>query len=122
MSRFLFKWILRGSTRQYVIDKIKKPMMKAIITLASRYPEPIRENTRIQNTHILLEIKDKFFECEDNPCRKALFEALWKILIIEYEHDIYYRQRIDWMLEQIIESEWDFKKKNYPEKCWKEPR
>ena len=106
--------------RQYVIEKIKKPMMDTIVKLATRYPPPLRDTVEFTNTHILLDIRDEFFECEDNPRRKALFEAIWKIFIIEYEHDPYYRHRIDWVLEKIAKSDWFPRPEGQPDKCWKE--
>ena len=111
--------VLRGTMRQYVIDKIKKPLIKAIITLANRFPEPTRDNCIQPNSQILFDIRDKFFEYEDNPCRKALFEAAFKLLIAEYEHDPYYQYRFDWFIEQIMESDWQPRKIRI-EHCWRE--
>jgi len=111
--------VLRGAMRDYVKDKIKAPLMAKMIDLANEYPEPMRVNCLHPNSHILFDIRDKFFEYEDNPCRKALFEAIWKLFIAEYEHDPYYRYRIDWVLEQIMDSDWR-PRKIRQEQCWRE--
>ncbi len=107
-----------------MIDKIKKPLLKAITILATRFPEPTRELTNAPNTHRFLEIKDKFFEFEDNKGRNALFRAIWKIFIWVYEHDKYYRHRIDWVIEQIIELNnqgfWQPREPRKPSRHWKE--
>lgn len=92
--------------RQYVIEKIKKPLLDTIVRLATRYPPPMRDTVEHPNTFILLDIRDKFFEHEDNPDRDALFQAIWRIFIVEYEHDPYYRWRIDWVLDEIRKSDW----------------
>lgn len=105
--------------RRYVIDKVKKPLMKAIITLVNRYPDPTRENCLRSNSQILFNIRDKFFEFENNKGRKALFEAAFKLLIAEYEHDPYYRYRFDWVLEQLMDSDWKPRQMR-KEHCWKE--
>jgi hypothetical protein len=115
------------------MEKIKKPMLKAIMILAGRYPEPTRENTIHHNTRILLDIQDKFFKYENNPYiakpksggapflgREDLFRAAFKILIVEYEHDPYYQYRFDWILEEINKSDWE-PRKIRREQCWKEP-
>ena len=120
IPQLLYRWMLLGPKRQYVIDKIKKPLVKAITTLAFRYPEPTMENTTKPNTSILLKIRDKFFEYEDNQGRVALFRALWRMFIVEYEHDPYYQYRIDWMLEEVIKSGW-VSRVIRDEQCWKEP-
>jgi len=106
--------------RQYIIHKVKKPLMKAIITLVKRYPNPTRENCSYPNTHILFDIWDKFSEYEDNSGRKALFDAAFKFLIVEYEHDPYYRYRFDWMLEEIVKRGW-LPRPTQPMSHWKEP-
>ena len=98
--------VLRGTMRGYVIGKIKKPLTKAITILGDRYPDPKREDCIHPNTHILLDIRDRFLECETNAGRRALFEATWKILIAEYDHDPYYRYRLDWVFEQIMDRDW----------------
>lgn len=112
--------LLRGKMRDYVIDKIKKPMMERIISLVSKYPEPTRENCLHPNTQKLLDIRDKFFEYENLAGRKPLFEAAFKLLIIEYEHDPYYRWRFEWLLEEINKSGWLPRKEGRPLSHWKE--
>ena len=105
--------------RSYVAEKIKKPLLKAITILATRYPEPTRDNTAVSNTHRLLDIRDKFFRHEENLGRDALFRAIWRVLIVEYEHDTYYRHRIDWVLGEIAKSGWEPNPLGHPKKCWK---
>ena len=100
--------------------KIKAPLRKALCLIAKRYPEPTKENTAHPNTHRLLDIRDKFFELEDNKGRKELFEAAFRILICEYEHDPYYRERFDWGVEEIIKSGWQPRPLKHPHFCWRE--
>ncbi|KKN72892.1 hypothetical protein LCGC14_0405960 [marine sediment metagenome] len=113
-------WWMLFHKRQYVIDKIKKPLMKAIVTLAMRYPEATKDHTLLPKTHILIDIQNKFFEYENNKGRDALFRAMWRMFIIEYEHDGYYRDRIDWVIEEIVKSGWGIRPIRFPVKCWKE--
>lgn len=111
--------------RGYFIDKVKRPLMKALIILAKRYPEPTRENCKKWNTHTLLDIWDEFFEYEDNPGRNGLFQAIRKLTVGEYEHDSYYAQRMDWFLERLFEryqsGEWKPLEPHNPAGCWVEP-
>lgn len=116
----LYRLMLWTIKRKFFIDKVKKPLMEAIINLAMKYPEPTKENTCIRNTAKLLDIQDKFFEYEDNPGRDALFRALWRMFIVEYEHDGYYRYRLDWILEEVNRCDWEPRKLRR-ETCWKEP-
>ena len=99
-------WMLWSPMRQYVCEKLKKPLIEAIVRLALKYPPPLRDTVEHPNSQLLLDIRDKFFEHEDNPDREVLFKAIWRIFIVEYEHDSYYRWRIDWVLDEIKKSDW----------------
>ncbi len=99
LSRFMLR-----DRRQYVIDKVKAPIMKALIVLANRLKiEPTKQNTFHPNTHVLIDIWDKFFQTVELS-REPLFRAVSKIVISEYEHDPYYRDRINIFLELLVEA------------------
>ena len=108
--------------RDYFIEKANRPLMKAIITLSKRYPEPTRLNCVHPNSYRLIDIRDKFFEYEDNPGRKRLFEALFRIFIVKYEHSPYFSGRMDWALEMIDKLGWKPRALNHPVQCWNEPK
>jgi len=118
--------MLRGLMRDFVIDKVKKPLRKAIITLANRYPLPTRENCLNQNSHILLDKRDEFLSYEGNSSPSKLFAALFRIFIAEYEHDPYYRSRINWLIEELVEEtldgKWLPRGKDRPINHWDEPK
>ena len=118
---FLRHQILRGEMRDYFIDKVKSPLMKAIVIIGNRFPEPTRENVLHPNSQRLLDIQDKFFEYENNSGRKALFKAAFRIMIAVYEHDPYYHYRFDWFLEMISKSGWKVRSYGHPVTHWKEP-
>ena len=118
-QQFISCWMFIFN-RQYIIDKVKRPLIKAIIALATRYPEPTKERTAMPNTHKLLDIRDKFFRCENNPGRDSLLQSIWRIFIVEYEHDKYYRDRIDWVIEEINKSDWKLRDTKSLKRCWKE--
>jgi len=136
---FLRTWMLWSPMRQYVIEKIKTPLMKSIVAFgkggswlgmlialiqiirtAKKYPVPSEEIVQHPNTLILLDIQEKFFRYEDNPGRNALFRAIWRIFIDEYEHDPYYRYRIDWVLEEVSKTDW-LPREMREVQCWNGP-
>ena len=106
------------------------------MTLAGKYFQPTRENCIHPNSHHLFDIWDRFNENEDNPAhpggvnkhmdwgRQHLFDAMWVIFIAEYEHDPYYRSRMDWVVEELVEvvmdGRWKPRPEGYPPKLWKE--
>jgi hypothetical protein len=92
--------------REYIISKVKRPLMKAIITLSKRYPEPTREECRDHNTLILMDMRDEFLRHEDNSGRIELFKALFRMFIAEYAHDKYYKFRIDWLKFRLEQAHW----------------
>lgn len=105
--------------RNWVINKIKKPLMDMLVTIASKLPEPTLSNITKHNTHVLLALRDEFFKHEQNPQREALFKAVFKLFILEMEHDWYYEQRICWLLEQIKKSDWEIPTE-LPSQCWRD--
>lgn len=137
-SLYITWWIL-SFKRRHVIEKIKTPLMKAIINLSTfgkkkemlkavseiirlcnLYPEPTKEHTFLPRTHILIDVQDEFFKHEHNPGRDALFRAMWRMFIIEYEHDHYYQYRIDWIIEELIKRGWGREFIKTSTQCWKE--
>ncbi len=120
MEKFYRNIVLTGAMRNYIKDKVKAPLLKKIVSLASKYPDPTRENCVQPNVFILFDIWDKFIEYENNRGRKLLFDAAFKLLIATYEHDPYYRFRIDWILEEINKRGWQ-PRSRIPMDCWTEP-
>ncbi len=123
MVQNLTKFMLHDQ-RQYVIDKIKAPMIKAFIILANRLKiEPSKENTYHPNSLVWIDIWDKFLAMEDNPQRESLFRAIRKIWIAECEHDIYYRDRmnviLELWLEEVLKGNWKPRSADHPNFCWK---
>ena len=113
--------MLKGKMRGFVI-KHKGVFMKAIIAFAKILEEPTKENTTRHNTHILIDIRDKYFKLDNLPARKELMKAIWKIGIVEYEHDGHYSFRGDWVLEEIHKSDWKQRPIWQPSReSWNEP-
>ena len=100
--------------RQFIIDKVKAPLLKAIITLARRYPEPTKENLIFRNSHIRLEIKDYFFKHFNNDGRKLLLEAAFRILIDECEHDGFYEFIHDTYIVELLKRGWQPTQRGFP--------
>uniref|UniRef100_A0A6M3KHV3 Uncharacterized protein n=1 Tax=viral metagenome TaxID=1070528 RepID=A0A6M3KHV3_9ZZZZ len=119
--RFLNHMMLRGPFRNYVIKNVKWPLYKFITAIANRYPEPTKINTIKLGTHILLDIRDRFFELDDCYTRHVLFRAIFKIFICEYEHDSHYGDRFDWFQEETVTRGWPQRDKR-PRAYWKEFR
>ena len=118
----LIHWALRGEMRDFVINRVKAPLEKAIILAASLIPEPRIENTYLPNTHRLMAYRDTFLKYETNQSKRKLFEASWKILIFEIEHDPYYRDRFNWLIEMIAnDPEWKPRSCDHPNGFWAEP-
>ncbi len=124
MALLLMQQMLLTNRRGYII-KVKKALSKAIVTLASKFFEPTRENCIHPNTLVFFDIMDKFFEYEDNLGKRALFKAIWKMVIVEHEHDPYYRDRLNWVVEELVEAvisgKWKPRETGHPNRLWNEP-
>ena len=137
--------MLRGPMRDYIIHKVKAPLLDAIIKLSKRnswlarilllieiirltkrYPKVTRENCLNSNTLILFDTFDKFLEYEDNPGRIELFRSFFKLAKGEYEHDPSYRARMNFLIEELVEAtldgKWLPRGNDKPIDNWKEPK
>lgn len=94
--------MLTGMWREYVIDKVKAPLYKAIILAAKLLPaKPTKENCHWRNTHIVMDIFDRFLEDFTWENRKDLFKAARDILVSEIEHDPAYASILSYFAEAI---------------------
>lgn len=111
--------------RDFIIRQ-KWIFKQAVKAYANALPEPTKENTLEPNSPIIIDIEDKFFKYYDFKGNKPLFEAMWKILICEYEHDPHYRDICQWVLEELVEAvmdgRWTPRPHHHPSGHWKEPR
>ncbi len=114
---FLKPYINRVN-RDYFIEQVNKPLVKAIVILANRYPEPTRLNCYHPNSHRMLDIRDKFFECWDFQIRNTVIDALFRILIVKYEHSPAWRNMLDWMVKEIPDD-WKPFNTSRQMQCWK---
>jgi len=115
--------ILRNK-RQYFVKKVKAPFLNSLVRCFQRgsslleklrlladiwhlvssilkYPEPTKENTKKQISHVLLDIWDEFFSKDTSKCRTVFFRICRRISVITVEHDDDYSQRITWFLMKL---------------------
>ena len=115
-------WLLK-ERRDFVIWMVKYPLQQAVQKAGKLIPEPTLENTFHPNSHKFIKIRDRFLEYEANFFRTKLFVAMFNILIGIYEHDVYYRDRIDWLIEVIKEVKFSPRMINHPARQhWREHR
>ncbi len=117
--------MLHAPFREYIINKVKAPLMKALIMAAKQLPKATKDNTYYHNTHVLMDIFDRFFEHFYNPNRLPMMKAARDILLAEIEHDIHYAWILNWFAEQVTEEikkgNWQLNDKGFPQTgCWKE--
>lgn len=125
-SRMVSHIILHAPFRQYFIDHVKAPLLENIVSLAGKYPEPTKDNLEHPVALAMLDIMEKFYTYEDNKIRIGLFKAMGKLATNEIEHDGYYRERLQFILEEIIKAilsgKWTPRDSGNPAICWKEPQ
>ena len=120
------KTIFSAGPVQRIIRYDLKVLIKQVLKIMNnRIPEPTRANTYQENSHVLCDIRDEFFRHEKNKGREYIFRAIFNFFIVMYDFDQYYRDRIDWMFEKIIEARedktWHARRINRPrEQHWKE--
>jgi len=100
----LLKHIINSDKREYIIEHVNAPLLEKIVLLGKKYDEPTHENVLHPNTHILLDIRDGFFKCWKTTRSRALYESLWRILIVKYEHSPNWRHMLDWAIMMIAQN------------------
>ncbi len=134
----VWSWMLKDH-RQYVIEQIKDPLrtavenlskskktflsnlfwkyelIKQVIALAKKYPEPTYENTMFPNTHLRLEIRDEFRK--HLKARLPLIDAAFRVLIDECEHDGFYEWIHDRYIVMLLNRGWRPTEREFP--MWK---
>jgi len=98
--------MFKGEKRNFII-KHKGIFVKAIILYAKMIPEPTRDNTSLSNIHLLMDLRDEFRKHVNIPGRMELIEALFKIGISEYAHDIVYQFFIDFIVYMLKKKDWE---------------
>lgn len=129
--------LLRGLLRDYIINKVKAPLMKAIILAAKlpgsrlcaplvkavllaskRLPLPRRENCYANNALVLMTVWERFFTHFYGGDRLPMMKAARDISIAEIEHDIVYDWFLNWFIKEIIKEveagNWQLNNKPFP--------
>jgi len=118
----ILKHEVNAWNRQYYIDKVNAGLLKAIITLGNRYPEPTMDNVLHPNSKILVGLMEKYFEYEGNGRIRAAIKAALRIIICKIEHSPNYRDRASWFVEELKKSDWKPRSYNHPVNLWNEPK
>ncbi len=123
--RFISQILLGWPLRDYIIKKVKKPLMEMIIATAVKYPNPTKENSKnFPLAPPLIDISDDFFTHYCNVSRLEMVKGAVKIFIDEVAHDPHYVWLFKWWLRELIKKvdsgEIDLTLGEFPnEGCWK---
>lgn len=91
-----------------MIHAIKVPLLKIAGLIASKLPEPTKENTWHPNSHNLIEIRDEFFKhCKLNDERLQFIRVVFNFIIILYDFDPPWRWMIDSVKEEADKKKWE---------------
>jgi len=132
-------WALYFPMRDFVINKIKAPLRKAIesaktlkdisgelFSAIKKIPLITKKNTSFTNSHILIDKKELFLKYHTNPGRQKLLESVLDIDRFEYEHDGYYAFLQDWIIielaMELAKGNWVPRFSKFPiNGCWTGP-
>jgi len=118
----LIKHEINALHREYYIEKVNEPLLKAITILGNRYPEPTMENVLHPNTKKLIGLGERYLRWEGNPRIAKLLKALIRIVVDKIEHSPNYRDRFSVLIELIKETDWKPRSYNHPVNDWNEPK
>ncbi len=118
----LLKHEINAFHREYYIEKVNAPLLKAVTILGNRFPEPTMDNVLDPNSRRLLGILEKYKRFETNDRVKAIILAGARVIIDKLEHSPNWRDRISFFAEELRAGEWRSRALNHPEHDWNEPK
>jgi len=80
---------------------IKGFAVQALEILDHQLPQPTIDSVDHAASRDFIRIRDEFFEHEIPKCRIGEFRAIFNFFILLYDNDLYYRERITWLLQEI---------------------
>ena len=109
----------RGALRDFMVFEVKAPLTgwlnientRQLVTFLNnirKLPEPTKENTKKQNSHVLIEIRDEFLSRLRIKSRIKPLRTIINFIINVYEYDEPYEQLIDWWASELFarRDEW----------------
>ena len=108
--------------RDFYIEKVNAPLLKAITILGNRFPEPTIDNVLHPNARRLIEIKEKYAQFEGDNRVKQIVMAVLRVVISKLEHSPNWRDRIGFLADELRDGEWKPRSYNHPEHEWNEPK
>jgi hypothetical protein len=118
----LLKHDVNAHRRDYFIEKVNAPLLKAVTILGNRFPEPTMENVVHPNSKRLIKILAKYSMFEGNWRVKAVVMAVARVVISKLEHSPNWRDRISFFAEELRAGEWKPRSFNHPQFDWNEPK
>lgn len=128
LANLLISRMLTGKGRGYVIERIKKPFEQSIIRgvklFRFAFGRVTKETTTKHNTHVILDLREEFFQHFINADKIDLFDAAWEGLAFENEHDCVYEWIFNWLVTRVAEEKakgnWVEMSSDFPQAgCWK---
>lgn len=122
MAVSILKHEVNSHRRDYYIEKVNEPLLKAVTILGNRYPEPTTGNVLHPNSKRLVEILGKYAQFEANWRIKLVIMAIARVVINKLEHSPNWRDRIGFFAEELRAGEWKPRSYNHPQFDWNEPK
>jgi len=106
LGNLLISRMLTGKGRALVVKLIKWPIERALIKSVRLFIKVFgrvtKETTTKHNTHIILDLRQEFFQHYINHSKMALMESAWELLAFEIEHDnAHYGWLFEWLVVEI---------------------
>lgn len=80
--------------------ELKNLIRKSLEIVTAGLPEPEEMKFEHHNTPILLQLRNDFLQHE-NSSKVNEFKAISNFIIMLYDSDEFYRQRVDWLIKEI---------------------
>ena len=129
LGNLLISRMLTGKGRHFVINLIKRPIEKTLIKSVRLFirvfGRVMKQTTTKHNTHIILDLREEFFQHYINKSKMELMESAWELWAFVNEHDSHYEWLFNWLITRIAEEKAKGNWVEMPlafsqEGCWKD--
>ena len=80
-------------------------VLPEVLRLCRKYPVPDYSNVIHDKSRRLIKLRDRFLNDKIAKGKKRFWKAIWDLIICEVDHDSFYGNRFDWLIEKISEMQ-----------------
>jgi hypothetical protein len=109
-----------GQPLKFAIEKVEMPLVFIGGLIFKQFPTPTKKNTYKHDTHVMIDLRDWFFNHRKKDSRYEPILGLFNFLISKMDRDDYYADILKVLIREIKTKDWELKLSNNFKDYWEE--